>query len=53
MRCRLGVGEGAVGKAQRIVDSPDHPQRDRIKGFRCGAGIPAESVGESEWRAGL
>ena len=46
MRCRLGVGEGAVGKAQRIVHSPEDPQRNRIKGFRCSAGIPAEPVGE-------
>jgi hypothetical protein len=46
MRCGRGVGEGAVGKAQRTVDSPEHPQRDCIKGFRCGAGIPSEPVGE-------
>src|SRR6516162_8630821 len=46
MRCRLGVGEGAVGKAQSLVDSSEHPQRDGIKGFRCDAGIRAEPVGE-------
>jgi hypothetical protein len=46
MRCRLGVGEGAVGKRQSLVDSPECPQSDGIKGFRCGAGIRAESVGE-------
>src|SRR6516162_1968993 len=34
MHCRLGVGEGAVGKAQRIVDSPEPPQREGIIGFR-------------------
>jgi hypothetical protein len=25
MRCRLGVGEGAVGKPQSLVDSTEHP----------------------------
>ena len=46
MRCRLGVGEGAVGKRQSLVDSPEHPQCEGIKGFRCGARILAEPVGE-------
>ena len=47
MSCRLGVHEGAFGKRQSLVDSPEHPQRDGIKYFRCGARILAESVGES------
>ena len=46
MRCRLGVGEGAVGKAQSLVHSPEHPQRDRIMNLGCGPGIRAEPVGE-------
>src|SRR5262249_40938014 len=46
MRCRLGVGEGTVGKAQRIVDSPEYPQCEGVKNLRCGAGILAEPVGE-------
>jgi hypothetical protein len=46
MRCRFGVGEGAVGKPQSLVDSPEHPQRDGINGFRCGAGILTEAVDE-------
>ena len=37
MRCRLGVGEGTVDKAQSLVDATEHPQRDGIKRFRCGA----------------
>jgi hypothetical protein len=44
MRCRLGVGEGAVGKAQRLVDSPEHPQC--VPNLRCGTGILAEPVDE-------
>jgi hypothetical protein len=46
MRCRLGVGEGAVGKVQSLIDSPEHPQRDGIICFRCGAGIYTEPVHE-------
>ena len=26
MYCRIGVSEGTVGKAQSLVDSPEHPQ---------------------------
>ena len=46
MRCRPGIREGAVGEAQTLVDSPEHPQRDGIMRFRCGAGILAEPVGK-------
>jgi len=46
MRCRLGVGERMVGQSQSLVDSPEHPQRNRIKCFRSGAGILSEAVGE-------
>jgi len=46
MHRRLGVGEGVVGKAQSLVDAPENPQRDCIKGFRCGAWIRAEPVRE-------
>jgi len=46
VRCRFGVGEGAVGEAQRVVDSPEHPLREGVVNLRCGAGIPAEPVGE-------
>ena len=46
MRCRPGIGEGAVGEAQTLVDSTEHPQRDGIKRFRCGARIRGEPVGE-------
>src|SRR5215469_7652560 len=46
MRCRLGIGEGAFDKAQSLVDSPEHPQRDGIIYFRGGARIVAEPVGE-------
>src|SRR5262249_39543824 len=46
MRCGLGVGECSVGKPQSLVDSPEHPQRDGIIYFRCGALILAEPVGE-------
>jgi hypothetical protein len=46
MRRRLGIGEGAVDEAQSFVDFPEHPQREGIIGFRCGARILAESVRE-------
>jgi len=46
VRCRLGVGEGAVGKPQSLVDSTDHPQCEGVEILRCGAGLVAESVGE-------
>jgi hypothetical protein len=46
MRCRLSISQGAVGKAQSLVDSPEHPQRDGIIGFRCSTGMLAEPVGE-------
>jgi len=39
MRCRFGVGEGAAGKRQSLVDCPENPQRDGIKSFRRGAGV--------------
>src|SRR5215471_11861059 len=46
MRCRFGVGEGAVGKAQSLVDSTEHPQCEGVPNLRCGAGILAEPIGE-------
>ena len=46
MGCRLGVGDGAVGKRQSLVDSTEHPQCKGVEDLRCGAGIPAEPVGE-------
>src|ERR1700756_3508043 len=46
VRCQLGVGEGTVGEAQRVVDSPEYPQCEGVVNLRCGAGIPAEPVGE-------
>ena len=46
MRRRLGIGQGTVGEVQSLVDSPEHPQHDGIIGFRCGARILAEPVGE-------
>src|SRR6516164_2373585 len=46
MRCRLGVGEGAVGKRQSLVESTEHPQCDRVHNLRWSAGIRAEPVGE-------
>jgi len=30
MRCRLGVGEGAIGKVQRIIDLTKNPQRKGV-----------------------
>jgi hypothetical protein len=44
MRCRLGAG--AVGKAQALVDSTEHPQYAGIGNLRRGARAMAESVGE-------
>src|SRR5215831_10212129 len=46
MCCRLGVGEGAVGKAQSLVDAAERPQCEGIENLRCDAGIRAEPVGE-------
>src|SRR5215471_11268164 len=46
MRCRLGVGEGAVGKPQSLVDSPEYPQYESVVNLGCGEGIVAEPVGE-------
>jgi len=46
MRCRFGVGEGVVGKAQRIVDLTKNPRRKGVENLRCGASILAEPVGE-------
>ena len=46
MRCRLGVAEGAVGKAQSLVDLSKNPQCDGVPNLRCGARIMAEPVGE-------
>jgi len=46
MACRLGVGEGAVGKTQRIVDSPEHPQCQGVENLPCGARILAKPAGE-------
>jgi hypothetical protein len=46
MRCRLGVDQGVVGKAQSLVDSSEHPQRNGILYLRYDAGIRAEPVGE-------
>jgi len=46
MRCRFGVGEGAVGKRQSLVGSTEHPQCEGIVNLRCGEGILAEPIGE-------
>jgi len=46
MPCRLGVGEGAVGKPQSLVDSPEPPQCEGVTNFRDGVGIRAEPVDE-------
>jgi hypothetical protein len=46
MACGGGAGEGAVGKAQRIVDSPEDPQCEGVQNLRYGAGIQAEPIGE-------
>jgi hypothetical protein len=45
MRCRLRVGERAVGKAQSLVDSPEHPQREGIICFRRGARTETKPIG--------
>ena len=44
MCCRLGIGEGAFGRAQSLVDFPEHPQREGIVYFRYGAGIIPEPI---------
>src|SRR6516164_11106357 len=46
VRCGPGVGEGAVDKAQRIVDLTKNPQRKGVENLRCGTGIRAEPVRE-------
>src|SRR6516162_8052798 len=46
MRCRFGVGERPVGKAQRLVGSAEHPQYKGVVNLRCGARILTEPVGE-------
>jgi hypothetical protein len=46
MRRRLGVGEGAVGKAQRLIDPTKHPQCEGVENLRCGARILREPIGK-------
>src|SRR6516162_9064366 len=46
MRCRLGIGERAVGKVQSLVDPTEHPQCEGVVNLRCGARILTEPVGE-------
>jgi hypothetical protein len=46
MPCRPGVGDGTVGKRQRLIDSAKHPKRDSIENFRGGARILAEPIGK-------
>src|SRR6516164_2945005 len=46
VRCGPGVGEGAVDKAQRIVDLTKNPQRKGVENLRCGTGIRAEPIRE-------
>jgi|SRR6516164_7162207 hypothetical protein len=46
VRRSLGVSEGAFGKRQGLVGSSEHPERDRIKDLRYGAGIVAEPIAE-------
>ena len=46
MRCRLGISERTVAKAQRIVDTPKNPRGEGIVNLRCGEGILAEPAGE-------
>ena len=41
-----GVGEGAVGKWQSLVDLTERPQCDCVENLRCDAQILAEPVGE-------
>jgi len=45
MRRRLGVGERAIGKAQSLVNSPEHPQREGIISFRRGARTETKPIG--------
>src|SRR5690349_10576394 len=46
MRSRLGVGEGAVGKPQSLIDSTAHPQCEGVANLRYDAAILTEPVGE-------
>ena len=46
MRCRLGVGEGAVGKAQSLVDPTEHAQCEGVANLSPGDWMLAESIGE-------
>ena len=46
MRCRFGIGESEVGKAQSLVNFPEHPQRKGIIYFRVAAGIVTKPIGE-------
>ena len=46
MRGRLGIGEGAFGQPQSLIDLPEHPQREGVKGFRVLARIVAEPIGK-------
>ena len=46
MGCRLGVGEGAVGKRQSLVDSTECPQCEGVENLRRGARVLPELVGE-------
>ena len=46
MACRLGIGEGTVGKWQSLVDPTEHPQCEGIENLRSRARIVAEPVGE-------
>src|SRR3974377_1598424 len=46
MRCRLGIGERAVGKVESLVDSTEPPPCEGVVNLRRGAGILTEPVGE-------
>src|SRR5262249_51633647 len=46
MRYRLGVGEGAVGKRESLVNSTKHPHCEGVAYLRCGAGILTKPIGE-------
>src|SRR6516162_3011237 len=46
MRCRLGVGEGAVGKTQSLVNPTEHPQCEGVANLSPGNRMLAEPVGE-------
>ena len=46
MRCRFGIGERTIGKAQSLVDPTEDPQCEGVPNLSCGAGIRAEPVGE-------